>query len=520
LAAVSPAGVWEDEEFAGPSGLAPLALPYVAVLPLVGLTLYKIGHGEASMALVAGATASGLLLLARQFFTLVENRRLYRELEREGSLLAHAATHDDLTGALNRRGFDVVLQDTLSRVRGQRSAAVLYIDLDDFKAINDSLGHPAGDAFLVSHGALLNQVVRPGDALARLGGDEFAVLLHDVDEDEAVATAQRLLQALRRHTVELYGRHVKTTASIGIALAPAHGTTVEGLLAHADAAMYEAKERGRNRIAVYDASGSTEILSESRLEWRRSIDEALQYDRFRLYAQPVVDLRTRRVSAYEVLIRMQRDDGELVLPEAFLGIAERFGMIDDIDRWVLAHACAVLSERQAAGLPVLLSVNVSTRTLLHAGLHSFLAEQIQRSGADPRQLIIEITETMAVDDVEGMLRQMNEIRELGIRFALDDFGAGYSSFSHLRRLPVDYLKIDGSFVQRLGSDGNDRAIVGAIAQLAQSLGRETVAEFVEDEATALELERLGIRYGQGYYLGEPAPIEEALQRAAAEQAAA
>lgn len=423
------------------------------------------------------------------------------ESKRAEERLAFLADHDPLTGLLNRRRFQEELERHVALARRYgHEGALLYMDLDQFKYINDTFGHQSGDRFLLATAQRLTAALRRSDVLGRLGGDEFGVILPETGAEEAVRVAEHLLAALRPED----GESPAVGASIGIVAFPRHGERAGDLLARADMAMYAAKERGRNRWQLFDPDDPQLARMHGRLHWEARLRRALAEDGFVLHYQPVFRLRPQReVSHYEVLLRLPEPDGGLVPPAAFLDIAERFGLIDELDLWVVDHALARQAAWQRAGHPVTLAVNLSGRHLGSRRMLEGIRAAIARRGADPGRIVFEVTETAAVESMAQAQAFVRALRELGCRIALDDFGAGFSSFHYLRHLPVDHVKIDGSFVRRLRDDAVDRLFVRAIVQLADGLGIGTVAEFVEDEETLEVLEALGVEMAQGYHLGRP-----------------
>ncbi|HWI53447.1 MAG TPA: EAL domain-containing protein [Symbiobacteriaceae bacterium] len=426
------------------------------------------------------------------------------ERKRFEAKLAHLAAHDMLTGLLNRRGF----QEALGTHLNGDSGALLYLDLDAFKYVNDSLGHRAGDDMLHNLAVILREQVRPGDLLARLSGDEFVVMLPNTDRQTARSVAEGMLELLRRQPISLAEQQVSITASVGIAFYPDHGTTMEELLAHADQAMYQAKEKGRNILAVYAQDAEYENRVESRMTWDRLIRQALEHDGLVLFAQPILSLATDQISHYELLLRMTDEQGGLVPPAMFLDVAERFGLIHQIDRWVVRQAIALLVRHEAEGRDLFLEVNLSAKALTDPELLSLIRRNLAETGIAPHRLVFEITETTAIADFEMATEFINVLKDLGCRFALDDFGAGFSSFDRLKRLPVDYLKLDGSFIKNLPFDGEDRHLVKAMVEVARSLGKQTIAEFVENAETLAILRHSGVDFAQGYHVGRPRPIAE------------
>ncbi len=414
-------------------------------------------------------------------------------------LLRHQAFHDPLTGLANRALFTDRVQHALVRSGGSGRAAVLFLDLDDFKAVNDTLGHVAGDVLLGSVGARLRDGLSPSHTVARLGGDEFAVLLEDVEVAAAVDAAERVSNDLQA-PFDLDGREVFVTASVGIAV----GDDADALLRSADVAMYRAKASGKAQYVVYvprmeeDVVGRLELVADLR---RARVDEELV-----LRYQPTVELATGAVVGVEALVRWQHPSGGLVQPSVFIPLAEETGRIVEIGRWVLAEACrcAALWRAELPGAADLsVSVNVSTRQVRRPGLVEDIRAALESSGLDPTALTLEITESVLARRREEMTSILEEVTGLGVRLALDDFGTGYSSLSLLQDLPVHTLKIDRSFVQSVDTGPQRAAFVRAIVDLADALSLAVVAEGVETRPHVVALRRLGCRLGQGFYFASP-----------------
>lgn len=425
------------------------------------------------------------------------------ERRRTEAQLVQLAMHDSLTGLLNRHQFQVEVEQALAAAG---SGAVLFLDLDQFKDVNDTLGHRAGDELLRAVAGFLVRQAPAGATAARLGGDEFALLLPGASANEALDTARRLAGALRQQVFVVAGKAVGVTASIGAARFPDHGTSVEDLLAHADAAMYTVKGRGRDDAALYTPDPQRQRHLGARLQWERQLRAALEQDRFVLHAQPIVDLQTGQTVAHELLLRLLDDDGRLIYPGAFLDVAERYGLIHAIDRWVLRRGLALLGGRQQQGVTAALAVNLSGRAFTDPDLEGAIAAGLQAHGVPPGRLILEVTETAAIADLDQAWNTMAAIQRLGCHWALDDFGAGFSSLLYLRQLPVHYIKIDGTFVRNLPRNRQDQHMVRAIVELARGLGKRTIAEGVEDGETLRLLATLGVDMAQGYHLGSPAPL--------------
>jgi diguanylate cyclase (GGDEF)-like protein/PAS domain S-box-containing protein len=419
--------------------------------------------------------------------------------------LEHLADHDVLTGLHNRHYFENEVARALGRVaRGGPPDGLLYIDVDNFKYVNDTLGHAAGDRLLLEIAQSLLARLRQGDVLARFGGDEFTVLLQGASTTLLPQIAQSFHNLFKGFTFLQDGQVFDVRVSVGAMLITAQTASVGEALAQADLACTLAKSRGRNQAHVYDVADRALASMVSDVSWTRKINEALEHGRFVLHYQPVVRLRDSAISHYEVLLRMREPDGELIAPGLFLPAAERFGLIHGIDRWVVERSVRELGEHQRAGRDVAFAVNLSARVLDDREFLPFLRAAITEAALDPQHLTFEFTETAAIAHMASAREFIEHLKQLGCRAALDDFGSGFSSYSYLKHLPVDYLKIDGGFIKQLARDSQDQAIVQSMNQVAHALGKETIAEFVEDDASLALLRRYGVDYAQGYYLGRPA----------------
>ena len=417
--------------------------------------------------------------------------------------LVWLADHDPLTNLYNRRRFQEVFDRMLAlSIRYQRTGALLFFDLDQFKYVNDLSGHQAGDALLLLVASSLRDAVRHSDVLARLGGDEFALVLPEGGAEEAIYMANKLLHDLKQVDFSSNGRVHKVSCSIGITLFPDHGSELNELLANADMAMYQAKEAGGQRWHLYSPDEQAKELLATRAKWRERITRALIDDAFELHYQPIYDIRAKRVTRYETLVRMRDNAGNLIFPDNFIPVAEQSGQIHEIDRWVIRES--IDRVRSHRGLS--LSVNLSGRVLDDPSLLQWFHDELAQSGIDPADLIVEITETAAVANVQDAISFMRKIKALGCRFALDDFGSGFASFAYLRQLPVDIVKIDGAFIQHLPHSTEDQLFVKALTDVAKGLGKTTVAEFVEDAETLTLLESFGVDFAQGYHIGRPSPM--------------
>lgn len=418
--------------------------------------------------------------------------------------LTWLAQHDPLTELYNRRFFQEALDRALEK---DSPGAVLFLDLDQFKEVNELSGHHAGDSLLRTVADALHQEFGRDCVIARLGGDEFSILLQNADAVRAIQLAKAIDRVLDNIGLTVGSRRHRAVASIGIALYPIHGDTPSDIMASADVAMYKAKESGIQRWHLLETIQHAKDELQQRVYWVERIRKALREDDFTLMVQPIVRLADRDVRHYEVLLRMRNEDGSLVAPGSFIPIAERSGQIIQLDRWVVRESLKALRSVQHLGIS--LAVNLSGQSFHDDGLTRFLADELTASGADPHHLILEITETAAVTDFATASGMMQGIRELGCRTALDDFGVGFSSFHYLSQLPVDYIKIDGSFIRNLANNSDSRIIVKAIADIAKGFGKQAIAEFVDQETLIPLLQDYGITYGQGFHLGRPTPMKTA-----------
>ena len=418
--------------------------------------------------------------------------------------LVQDALCDPLTGLANRALIRDRINHRLAQLRRDgRWLAVILIDLDDFKAINDGLGHAAGDDVLCVVARRLSQAVRPGDTVARLGGDEFAVLVDDAPHSVVETIAGRI-QELLRAPLLITGHEVFTPASIGVANADARCSDADDLLRNADVAMYTAKGRGKNQRAWFEADMHSAMKTRLTLatELRRAVGE----QQFEVRYQPLVDLRTERISGFEALVRWRHPERGILMPIDFIPVAESTGVIVPLGRWVLAEACSALAQWQGlqhpGDLPLSVTVNLSARQFQEPTLMDDVAQVLRDTGVNPACVVLELTETVLMDDVEEGIEILRRLKGLGVRLALDDFGTGYSSLSYLRRFPIDMLKIDRSFVSALDTDVGP-GMVRSILRLGETFRLVTVAEGIEDSTQLQQLRALGCTYGQGFLFSEP-----------------
>ncbi len=421
------------------------------------------------------------------------------ERQQQEEQIRFLAVFDPLTSLPNRRLLEQNLQRVVSQSSPDNPAALFLMDLDNFKLVNDTLGHSAGDQLLVTLAELLGTRLRPGDLLARLSGDSFGLLVEGYTPEQARRLAEKLHQAVNEHRFRVGDATFALGISIGIC--PVEGTLdPEVVMSQADFALYSAKDLGKNRVVLYQPELDQANGLKETGQWLTRIKDALQAQQFELHFQPVVRLDDEQAEHFESLLRMRAEDGSLVPPGAFIPVAERFGLMPQIDRWVVETVLAVLQEHPDRRI----FVNLSGTSLGDDALLEFVEMKVRESGPVARRLTFEITETAAVTNLGRARVWMERLREQGCRFALDDFGVGSSSFAYLRSIPADYVKIDGSFVRNLDSDATNRAIVQALSTVAHTLGKQVIAEWVETAAVAKILGGLGVEYGQGYHWGKPA----------------
>jgi diguanylate cyclase (GGDEF)-like protein/PAS domain S-box-containing protein len=433
------------------------------------------------------------------------------ERKRFDDHLSFLADHDPLTSLYTRKRFVEELGREIARShRSGATGAVVLVDLDDFKYVNDTQGHRNGDRLLTSLAHVLRQTVRANDLLARLDGDEFAVLVTETQPSRVDFVVERLLKAVRNHFVHVGEQPIGVTASAGIAFFPEQGASAEEVLARADQALDRAKRQGRDQFAVFKPDEKWQARVDSRLSGEKLIREALARGRFVLHAQPILDLKTNEVVQYELLIRMLDDQNQLVPPASFLYTAERFGLIRSIDRWVVRQAIRLITGQRALGNHVRLSVNLSGKSVGDLELTTLIEKELAEGGVEPGQLTFEITETTAITDAERSKIFAIALKQIGCRLALDDFGVGSNSMNQLKHLPVDYLKIDGSFIRDLPSNKVDQHLVRAMVEVARALKKRTVAEFVSSAEILKVVRESGVDFAQGFFVGKPDAVENLL----------
>ncbi len=413
------------------------------------------------------------------------------------------AERDALTGLYNRHRFQQELERLFVEAeRHGRPLALLYFDLDEFKFVNDTFGHGSGDELLVAIAQEIGRLVRHDEILARLGGDEFAILVPGCDEEAAGLMAGRIVAAIGQIQFRTGSHSLHPSSSLGVAIYPQHAATPADLVAHADAAMYQAKGAGKSTWRIYRADADQSQHALARLSWKERISHALERDGFELHFQGIYTAQTRELAHLEALLRMKDAErpGELFMPAGFIPHAEKTGKIIEIDRWVISRAISLLAEKPDAPS---IAVNVSGRSFDEPGLPEFIARELRRQGVDPARLLVELTETAAVSDLRDAQRFIDALRATGCKVCLDDFGVGFASFAYLKQLKADVLKIDGLFVRDLPNDRDSQIFVRGMVAMAHDMGKTTVAEFVENQAILDMLIEFGIDYVQGYHLDRP-----------------
>ena len=449
-----------------------------------------------------GIVSGGVLI----FHDVSESRDLNRRL-------SYHASHDILTGLVNRAEFENRVERALKSARARETSyALLYLDLDQFKIVNDSCGHSAGDALLGPLGTLLKSKIRWRDTLARLGGDEFGVLLESCSLEEAMNTAETLRMAIGEYKFVWEERTFRLGVSIGVVPITADNEDVAALLTAADSACAAAKEAGRNRIHSFQENDIDLMRRRREMQWAARINNALEDDRFELFRQTIQPLQVEEDGAhYEILLRMRDENGSIIAPGLFIEAAERYGITPSIDRWVIRSAFRwLVSEADERERLSLCSINLSGQSLGDEKFLPFVVDQFQMSGIDATKICFEITETAAIASYSQANRFINALKELGCMFALDDFGTGLSSFGYLKHFPVDFLKIDGSFVKEILHDPIDREMVRSINEIGHLTGKRTIAEFAENEEIITMLRGMGIDYAQGYGVSEPKRVTRAV----------
>jgi len=437
-------------------------------------------------------------------------RKARRDAEDE---IRYMAYHDALTSLNNRNEFDIRLRQALQNAKHNNlQHTVLYLDLDQFKIINDTCGHIAGDELLKQLSVQLKNQVRDGDTLARLGGDEFGVLLENCPLDRAQTIAEKILSAVKLFSFSWQNRNFAIGVSIGMVLVDAKSESVDAIMSAADMACYAAKDQGRNRIRLYSDADVEFSQRRGEMDWVNKIKSALESNQFQLYHQTIAPLSDPTLSSHhEFLIRLKSENGGIILPDTFLPAAERFDLMPLIDRWVIKNACEYLEgleSKRDSQISGPFFINLSGASLMDDSLFEYILEQLTAYNITPGMVCFEVTETVAISNLENTANFMERCRNVGIKFALDDFGSGFCSFSYLKAVPVDYLKIDGGFVQNMLEDEIDCSIVESVNNIGHVAGLRTIAEYVETPDIMEKLKTMGIDFAQGYCIDRPKPLLE------------
>ena len=493
-------------------------LGFVSVIGWLSMTgthpsAISIGYNDfyrtTDILLILAVTGITMRLLVNDLQTALEAAESATSLALQTqSSLEYLAHHDSLTGLPNRLlGRDRIEQALNQARRHNERLAVLFVDLDNFKTVNDTLGHDQGDVFLKQVAARLVDSVRQMDIVSRQGGDEFLIGITNARDADAISTAATHILTKMADSFPVNEMQISLSCSIGIAVFPDDGDSFESLVQLADLSMYQAKESGRNAFRFYDPTMNSSIVNS--LHLNSSLREALSGQQFILHYQPVIDIATQQLVGAEALIRWRHPALGMIPPIEFIAAAEKSGLIVSIGEWVIRESCRQMMAWQAAGLaPFVLSVNLSPLQFKRGNIEAVVGEALANSGLAPSCLELEITETALVDDAEKFIATLNGLKSLGVSIAIDDFGTGYSNLSYLQRFAVDKLKIDQSFIHRLNDGPQELAIVAAIIQMANGLNLSTTAEGVENESTRQQLATLGCTYGQGFYISRPCPADE------------
>ena len=421
--------------------------------------------------------------------------------------LQHLVNHDDLTGLCNRRHLEQQLEAVVLHARKNGIiSALLYIDLDHFKVINDAEGHAAGDRLLIEVANVFRHEIGPAGLLARISSDEYTVLFEDITEDEALKVAERVRRVMEKFQFTTNNNTYHIGTSIGVAtINPGNIVTSSEILARADQACYVAKTHGRNIVHLFNKEDTEMLTLRSAIHWVPLIRDALATNKFLLVFQPVLELKNKTITHYEALIRMIGSDGNLVEPGNFIPVAEKMGLIHEIDLWVVNKAIDILNELPEKHKNTSFNINLSSHAFQDTALLPLLKEKLAQTGVQANRITFEITETAAVANFSQTREMIMNIRKLGCRFALDDFGSGFSSFNYIKEFPVDYLKIDGAFISNLLNDQVDQTLIKSMIEIAKKLNKKTVAEFVENQKVLDLLIQYGADYAQGYFIGKPSP---------------
>ena len=438
------------------------------------------------------------------FHDISNESRLFRQL-------GYQASHDSLTGLINRHEFENCLASAFEKTRDnpEETHALLYVDLDQFKVVNDTFGHTAGDALLQQLSELIQTNIRSTDLLARLGGDEFGILLERCSEKRAIEVAEDIRGSIEGYRFEWQDSFTTVRCSIGVVIVTSENADVAAVMSSADVACYSAKDMGRNQIHLYEDSDAS--MRHAEMKWVSRITSAVEEDRFELFFQPIIGIGKDNGDSrghYELLLRMRDEGGELIGPDQFIPAAERYNLMSTLDRWVIHEALTKLADRSSDGCArYTLAINLSGTSLSEDRFLEFVVDELVKHKLPEGAICFEITETAAISNLSRVVHFMQELKKLGCMFSLDDFGSGLSSFTYLKNLPVDYIKIDGQFIRNVVNDNVDESMVKAISEVGHAMGIETIAERVESKQVLEKLGSLGIEFAQGYYIARPASVQ-------------
>jgi len=430
------------------------------------------------------------------------------EVRALSSQLKYYASHDSLTGLINRRQFEYYLDKAIksTRIENSRQHVVCFMDLDNFKIINDTAGHEAGDEFLKQLALLMQSFLRRSDILGRIGGDEFGILLEDCNIDNAISIAEKIRKEIKSFRFIWANNSFEVGASIGLAKLDSTVASLAEIMRNADTACYISKEEGRNRIHLFDPNDEDIKKRQGELQWMQHIKDALKNNNFVLHCQSIVNIENSGEKHCEILLRLLNSDGTIVPPMSFIPAAERYEIMPSIDRWVITHTIDFLTRNREMINNHIFTINLSGQSLGQKGFDKFVIDTLQKSEIAPEIICFEITETAAISNLTRAISFMKSLKAIGCRFALDDFGSGLSSFNYLKNMPVDYIKIDGNFIVDICHDKTDLAFVEAINRIGHIMGIETIAEFVENKDTFEALKKIGVNYAQGFYIDKPKPL--------------
>ncbi|HSH73076.1 MAG TPA: EAL domain-containing protein [Methylophilaceae bacterium] len=504
------------------SGLLAWRIGRGITMPIQSLAMAVRSLGAGQLNVRIPETATGLLQTLQQGFNAMATQlkqahdEMQQRIDEATHLLTHQANHDELTGLVNRREFERRLTRVLRSAQQHGTQHVFcYMDLDQFKIVNDTCGHSAGDGLLRQLSILLNSRIRDRDTLARLGGDEFGLLLENCSVEDANIITEELREMVQDFRYIYQEKIFNIGVSIGMVAITGEMDNVGNIMSAADTACYTAKDNGRNRIHLFRALDDDVTKRHSEMEWIARLTRAMEEDRFLLYVQPILPIAGSRdrYRYFEILLRKVDIEGRIYLPMAFIPAAERYLLMNGIDRWVIRNAFAnyrQLLDNNPANKNCVFTINLSGVSLGDKTLLGYIREQFAIYAVPPQAICFEVTETSAIVNLANTIELMEALKKIGCRFLLDDFGSGMSSFAYLKNLPVDFLKMDGAYVRDIATNPIDRAMVQSVHSIAQAMQIKTIAEFVESDAVMGILKAMGVHYGQGHYLAEPMPIERLL----------